>query len=57
MFFQHLSTIKVNVVDKTIQSAFLCIILNVRAPKKYQFLAVLTGFLILGIIQDVDHCW
>ena len=56
MFLQHLSTIKVKVLDKMIQSANLCIILNVRAPKKYQFPAVLTGFLILGIIQDDDHC-
>ena len=52
MFFQHLSTIKVKVADKMIQSAFLCIILNVRAPKKYQLLAVLTRFLIHGIINN-----
>ena len=57
MFFQHLSTIKVKVVDKMIQSAYLCVSLKVRHTKYSQFLAVLTWFLILGIIQDEDHCW
>ena len=57
MFFQHLSTIKVKVVDKMMQSVYLCLSLNVQHKKYFQFLAVLTWFLILGIIQDGDHCW
>ena len=28
-----------------------------QATKKYQFLTVLIGFLILGVIEDGNHCW
>ena len=58
-FFKLLSTIKVNIVAKTIQSAYLCVIFHVK-HKKLLFLAVLTWFLIFGKIedggQDGDHC-
>ena len=54
MFFQLLSTIKVNLVAKIMQSAYLCVIIHV---KQLPFLAVLTWFLILGKIQDGDYCW
>ena len=56
MFFQLLSTTKVNLVAKIMQSAYLCVIFHVK-HKKLLFLAVLTWFLILGKIQDGDHCW
>ena len=56
MFFQFLSTKKVNLVAKTMQSAYLCFIFHVK-PKKLPFLAVLTWFIILGKIQDGDYCW
>ena len=61
MFFQLLSTIKVNLLAKIMQSAY---IYNLIVHVKYKilpFLAVLTCFLILGKIQDGgqdgDHCW
>ena len=51
-------TIKVNLVAKIMQSAYLCVIVHV---KQLPFLAVFTWFLVLGKIQDVgqdgDHCW
>ena len=61
---------KVNLVAKIMQSAYLRFIFSLRAimrgscfhvmHKKLSFLAVLTCFLILGKIQDVgrdgDHC-
>ena len=56
LLFQLLSTIKVNLVAKIMQSAYLCIIFHVK-HKKLPFLAVLTWFPILGKIQDVHHCW
>ena len=56
MFSQPLSTIKVNFVDKMVQNANLGIVLHVK-HKKMPFVAVLTRFLILGKIQDGDHCW
>ena len=56
MFSQLFSTIKVNLVAKIMQSAYLCVIFHVK-HKKTPFLAVLTWFLILGKIQDGDHCW
>ena len=56
MFFQLPSTMKVNLVAKIMQSAYLCVIVHVK-HKKLLFLAVLTWFLILGQIQDGDHCW
>ena len=36
------------------QSAYLCVIVHV---KQLPFLAVFTWFLVLGKIQDGDHCW
>ena len=71
MCFQLFSTMKVNLVAKIMQSAYLRFIFSLRAimrgscfhvmHKKLSFLAVLTCFLILGKIQDVgrdgDHCW
>ena len=51
MFFQLVSTITVNIVDKMMHNANLCVILHVK-HNKISFLAVLTGFLILGKIQD-----
>ena len=56
LFFPLLSTIKVNLVAKIMQSAYLCGIFHVKL-KKLPFLAVLAGFLIFGKIQDGDHCW
>ena len=41
MFFQLFSTIKVNLVAKIMQSAYLCVIFHVK-HKKIPFLAVLT---------------
>ena len=59
-FFQLLSTIKVNIVAKIMQSAYLSVIFHVK-HKKIPFLAVLTWIQILGKIrydgQDGDHCW
>ena len=58
MFFPTFSTIKVNLVDKIMQSAYLSVIIHV---KQLPFLPVLTKFLILGKIQDGGqdghHCW
>ena len=49
--------LKVNLVAKIMQSAYLCVIFHLNS-KKSPFLAVLiTWFLILGKIQDDDHCW
>ena len=60
MFFQLFSTIKVNLVAKVMQSAYLCVTFHPK-HKKSPFLAVLTWFLILGKIQDGgqdgDYCW
>ena len=60
MFFLLLSTIKVNIVAKIMQSAFLFVIFLLK-HKKLPFLAVLTWFLILGKIQDGgqdgNYCW
>ena len=47
MFFQLLSTIKVNIVAKIKQSVYLCVIFHVK-HKKLTFLAVFTLFPILG---------
>ena len=41
MFFQLLSTIKAKQVDEMMQSAYLCVILDIK-HKKLPFLAVLT---------------
>ena len=60
MFFQLLPTMKVNLLAKIKQSAYLCVIFHVK-QKKLPFVAVLTRFLILGKLQDGsqdgDHCW
>ena len=60
MFFQHLSPIKVKLVDKMMQSTYLCVILHVKL-KKLLILTVLTWSLILDKIQDGggdgDHVW
>ena len=56
-FVLLLSTIKLNLVAKTMQSAYLCVIFHVK-HKNLLFLAVLTWFLVLGKIQDGYHrCW
>ena len=54
MFFPTFSTIKVNLVDEIMQSAYLYVIIHV---KPLPFLPVSTWFLILGKIQDGHHCW
>ena len=61
-FFQLFSTIKVNLLTKITQSAYLCVIFHTCIEhKKLSFLAILSCFLILGKIQDGgqdgDHCW
>ena len=38
------------------QRAYLNVILHVK-HRKLSFIAILTWFLILGEIQDGDHCW
>ena len=43
MFLHHFSTIKVNLVAKITQSAYLCVIFHVK-HKILPFLAVLTCF-------------
>ena len=59
-FFQLLSTIKVNLVDKMKQSTYLCVILHVK-HKKLPIFTLFTCFLVLGKIQDGgqdgDHVW
>ena len=51
------ATIKVTVVAKIMQSAYLFVIFHGK-HKNLPFLAVLTCFLILGQkIQDGDNCW
>ena len=44
-------------VAKIIQSDYVCVIFHVKHTKKKLFLAILTWFVILGKIQDSDHCW
>ena len=60
MFSQFFSTIKVNLVAKIMQSAYLCVIFHVK-QKKSPFFVVSARFLILGKIQDGgqddNHCW
>ena len=55
MFFQLLSTIKVNLVAKIMQSVYLCVIFHVK-HRTLPFLEVLTWFPILGD-QDGVRCW
>ena len=60
MFFQLFSTIKVNIMAKIMQSAYLCVMFHVKHNKNHHFSA-LTWLLILGEIQDCgqdgNHCW
>ena len=61
MFFQLLSTIKENLVDKNNEaSTYLCDILHVK-HKKIPIFTLFTCFLVLGKIQDGgqdgDHVW
>ena len=51
--FSTFSTTKVKLVD---DSSYLCVILHVK-HKKILFIAILTWVLILGKIEDGDHCW
>ena len=51
VFCQLLWTIKEKLVDEMIQSAYLCYF-TCQAQK-----IISTWFLILGKIQDSDHCW
>ena len=55
-FYNFFTTIKVNLVAKIMQSAYLCVIFHVK-QKKSPFLVVLPWFPSLGEIQDGDHCW
>ena len=52
--FQLHLTIEVKLVDEMTQSACLCYF--TCQAQKNPFIAVLTGCLILGKIQDGDHC-
>ena len=54
--FQLFSTIKVHLVAKITQSAYLCVIFHLKY-KEVTISPVFTWFLILGKIQDGDHCW
>ena len=60
VFFQHLSGIKVKLVDEMMQNTYLCVILHVKR-QKLLILTVLTWSLILDKIQDRvgdgDHVW
>ena len=56
LFLQLFSTIKVKPVNEMMQRAYLNVILHVK-HRKLSFIAILTWFLILGEIQDGDHCW
>ena len=60
MFFQLIPEIKVKLVDKVMQSNYLCVILHVKR-KKLLIVTVFTLFLILEKIedgcQDGDHIW
>ena len=55
LFLQLFSTIKVKLVNEMMQRAYLCVILHLK-HRKLPFMAILTWFLILGEIQDSDHC-
>ena len=55
-FFQLLSTIKVNLMDKMKRISYLCVTVYTSSAKiSCQFVPFLLGFLILGKIQDGDH--
>ena len=56
MFFQLLSTIKVNLMDKMKRITYLYVTVYTSSAKiSCQFVPFLLGFLILGKIQDGDH--
>ena len=55
-FFQMFSGIKVNLVDKTKLSTYLCVIFHENRTKLTS-LAVFNSFLTVGKIQDGDHVW
>ena len=44
--------VKVSLVAKIIQSAYLCVLFFMSSTKESPFLVVLTRFLILGKIQE-----
>ena len=50
MFFQLLSTIKVNLIAKIMQSAYLCVIFHVKHKKNTISHGHDGG-------HDRDHCW
>ena len=50
MFFQLLLTIKANLVAKIMQSAYLCVVFNVK-HNNHRFGKIQDGG------QDGDHCW
>ena len=50
MFFQLLSTIKVNLMAKIMQRAYLCVIFHVKHKKKTISHGLDGG-------HDCDHCW
>ena len=52
--FSTFSKIKLKLVDKMVQSNYLCVILQV---KRKLILTVFTWFLILDKIQDGNHVW
>ena len=54
--FLMFSVIKVNLVDKTKLSTYLCVIFHDNRTKLTS-LAVFNSFLTVGKIQDGDHVW
>ena len=54
--FQLLSGIKEKLLDKIMQSYYLCVVLLVKR-KKLLIVTVFTCFLVLEKIQDGDHVW
>ena len=60
MFFQLLSTIKENLVDK-MKQVLIYVLLYMSSTKKIPIFTLFTRFLVLGKIQDGgqdgDHVW
>ena len=54
--FQLLSGIKEKLLDKIMQSNYLCVVLLVKR-KKLLIVTLFTCFLVLEKIQDGDHVW
>ena len=54
--FSPFFRIKSKLVNKMVQSNYLCVILNVKRRKLFIF-TVFTWFLFLDKIQDGDHVW